>query len=55
MMMIAASLMWAGAVEKLEQSKIILKDHQNDVKRMNQKVSLLDNFGWSVGQAKKKL
>ena len=30
--MIAASLMWAGAAEKPEQSKMIFKNHQNDSK-----------------------
>ena len=30
MMMIAASLMWAGAAEKPEQSKMTFKNHQND-------------------------
>ena len=32
MMMIAASLMWAGAAEKPEQSKMTFKNHQNDLK-----------------------
>ncbi len=34
MMMIAASLMWAGAAEKPEQSKITFKNHQNDSKQL---------------------
>ena len=33
MMMIAASLMWAGAAEKPEQSNMTLKNHQNDSKQ----------------------
>ena len=33
MMMIAASLMWAGAAEKPEQSKMTFKNHQNDSKQ----------------------
>ena len=32
MMMIAASLMWAGAAEKPEQSKMTFKNHQNNSK-----------------------
>ena len=66
MMMITASLMWAGAAEKPEQSKMIFKNHQNDKKNSlssqskfnqnpikNTEDTLLDGFGWSVGQAKK--
>ena len=34
MMMIAASLMWAGAAEKPEQSKMTFKNHQNDSKQL---------------------
>ena len=34
MMMIAAGLMWAGAAEKPDQSKIIFKNHQNDSKQL---------------------
>ena len=34
MMMIAASLMWAGAAEMPEQSKMTLKNHQNDSKQL---------------------
>ena len=34
MMMIAASLMWAGAAEKTEQSKMTFKNHQNDSKQL---------------------
>ena len=34
MMMIAASLMWAGAAEKPEQSKTTFKSHQNDLKQL---------------------
>ena len=30
MMMITASLMWAGAAEKPESSKMTFKNHQND-------------------------
>ena len=33
-MMIAASLMWAGAAEKPEQSKMTFKNHQNDSKQL---------------------
>ena len=33
-MMIAASLMWAGAAEKPEQSKLTFKNHQNDSKQL---------------------
>ena len=32
-MMIAASLMWAGAAKKTEQSKMTFKNHQNDSKQ----------------------
>ena len=59
-MMIAASLMWAGAVEMPEQSKMTFKNYQNDSKQLtklpnqiqsksDEKDSLLDGFGWSVG------
>ena len=34
MMMIAASLMWAGAAEKPEQSKMTFRNHQNDSKQL---------------------
>ena len=34
MMMIAASLLWAGAAEKPEQAKMIFKNHQNDSKQL---------------------
>jgi len=34
MMLIAASLMWAGAAEKLEQSKMTFKNHQNESKQL---------------------
>ena len=35
MMMITASLMWAKAAEKPEQSKIIFKNYQNDLKQLS--------------------
>ena len=35
MMMIAASLIWAGAAEKPEQSKMSFKNHQNDSKQLS--------------------
>ena len=34
MMMIAVNLMWAGAAEKPEQSKMTFKNHQNDSKQL---------------------
>ena len=34
--MIAASLMWAGAAEKPEQSKMTFKNHRNDSKQLTQ-------------------
>ena len=34
MMIIAVSLMWAGAAEKPEQSKMTFKNHQNDSKQL---------------------
>ena len=34
MMMIAASLMWAGAAEMPEQSKMTFKNYQNDSKQL---------------------
>ncbi len=34
MIMIAASLMWAGVAEKREQSKMAFKNHQNDSKQL---------------------
>ena len=34
MMMIAASLMWAGAAEKPDQSEMTFKNHQNDSKQL---------------------
>ena len=33
-MMIAASLIWAGAAEKPEQFKMTFKNHQNDSKQL---------------------
>ncbi len=33
-MMIAASLMWAGAAEKPEQYKMTFKNYQNDSKQL---------------------
>ena len=38
MMMIAASLMWAGAAEKPEQSKMTFKNHQNDLKQLKSRL-----------------
>ena len=34
MMTTAASLMWAGAAEKPEQSKMTFKNYQNDLKQL---------------------
>ena len=34
MMMIAASLMWAGAAEKPDQSKMTFKNYQNDSEQL---------------------
>ena len=34
MMMIAASLMWAKAAEKPDQSKMAFKNHQNDSEQL---------------------
>ncbi len=54
--MIAASLMWAEAAEKPEQSKMTLKDHRNDSKQLSKtnfnqnQIKNTDGFGW---QAKK--
>ena len=34
MMMIAASLMWAGVAEKPDQSEMTFKNHQNDSEQL---------------------
>ena len=46
MMTIASSLMWVGAAEKPEQSKMTFKKYQNDSKQLTW-------CGWSVWLAKK--
>ena len=43
MMMITASLMWAGAAETLEQSKMIFKNHQNDSKQLSSQTKFNQN------------
>ena len=42
-MMIAASLMWAGAAEKPEQSKMAFKNHQNDSKQLSSQTKFNQN------------
>ena len=41
MMMITASLMWAGAAEKPEQSKMTFENYQNDSTHLAPKLNLI--------------
>ena len=42
-MMIAASLIWAGAAEKPEQSKMTFKNHRNNSKQLSSQTKFNQN------------